>query len=168
MQLWVFLEMQTSRFQHAQEPSEHLNLLQKDWTSHWCLRIPILLWDCSWVLGENLFLASASCWTMRRWCGSWELPGSFWFCHSFGKIGRQIVGTASAFVNCCLSRAWCSTDVTRVELLGCVGIFGSCFLRHKSRAPSLTLSPVLHSALIGPKFSLNAEHHLLVFYIHWE
>lgn len=36
MQLFVllaFLEVQSPRFQQAQELSEHLNLLQKDWTS---------------------------------------------------------------------------------------------------------------------------------------
>lgn len=31
--LLAFLEVQTSRFQQAQELWEHVNLLQKDWTS---------------------------------------------------------------------------------------------------------------------------------------
>lgn len=137
--LLAFLEVQNSRFQQAQELSQHLNLLQKDWTSTADREFPSLNEIVLECCEKIPFVPQLPLWQFRRWSGNWELSGFFWFCRSFGKIGGQIVGTASAFVNSCLPSAWCNTGVTQVEHLGHVGIVGSCFLRHKSRAPSLIL-----------------------------
>lgn len=137
--LLAFLEVQTSRFQQAQELWEHVNLLQKDWTSIDDWEFPSLNEIVLECCEKIPFLPQLPLWQLRRWSGNWELSGFFQLCHSFGKIGGQMVGMASAFVNSCLSSAWCNTGVTQVEHLRHVGIVGSCFLRHKSRAPSLTL-----------------------------
>lgn len=74
----------------------------------------------------------------------WELGttwGLFWFCCSTGKIWRQIVDTASAFINYYLSMVCCNTGVIKAGDMGDVLIAWTCVPARPEtewRAPSIT------------------------------